>query len=569
MSTLVVARTGSTKDSPRPGVQDPQTPGPAERVAPGEVVETWIRSRSGFLLAHVHHPQTPTAAGAVLVLPSTECGPDAAGAAAPWIVELCRALAQRGYAAVRADWAGAGESGQEDPALPVTARRLDDVRALTGFARSELGLEDVHLVGVGTGGVIAALATGDPLNRPVVGPLGERSAFCSVVLVPDPDEGARGVRLAGLPTGKAYTAWQTRFAAVVPTPESLSFAARDVAAQDIGAAWGARLLRAQDPNDPRHVVEWLAAQTPERARWRDWRPVRSARVLRDGALQEDLLTLGGARGVLTRSPENPERILVLLTAPGGRRRERHGVLLARRAAAVGLPTLRLDAPPEGADDESAVAQFEAAIAELGERWDAPVVLAGVGRAARLALRVSARARPGRVAHVIAVNPDRWEIIDGAVPDEGIAPLGWVGWRGRLPYGLALALARRGRLVLPQVPIERAAASGASCDLVFGADQWEAFTAARGQACLRNLSEVDATCQTVSDAAAQGPPLTDPADPTWWTDEGHTADGQPQADRDQRASEEPPADEEWRIATAVLGRAAVRLDRARERRPLDR
>ena len=509
MSTLVVARTGSTKDSPRPGAQDPQTPGPAERVAPGEVVEAWIRSSSGFLLAHVHHPQTPTAAGAALVLPSTECGPDATGAAAPWIVDLCRALALRGYAAVRADWAGAGESGQEDPALPATARRLDDVRALTGFVRSQLGLEDVHLVGVGTGGVIAALATGDPLNRPVVGPLGERSAFCSVVLVPDPDESARGVRLAGLPTGKAYTAWQTRVAAVVPTPESPSFPAQDVAAQDVGAAWGTRLLRAQDPYDPRHVVEWLAAQAAERVRWRDWRPVRSAPVLRGGALREDLLTLGGARGVLTRSPESPEspeRILVLLTAPGGRRRERHGVLLARRAAAVGLPTLRLDAPPEGADDEAVVAQFEAAIAELGDRWDAPVVLAGVGRAARLALRVSARARPGRVAHVIAVNPDRWEGVDGAVTEEAVVPLGWVGWRGRLPYGLALALARRGRLLLPQVSIERAVGSGAACDLVFAPDGLAAFRAARGETGVTHLREGGSdVCRWSLEEAAQGAP----------------------------------------------------------------
>ncbi|MEP7160219.1 MAG: hypothetical protein ABI746_03875 [Dermatophilaceae bacterium] len=493
MSTLAVDR---TSPAPDPGVHGATaaTP-PAVTNTCGHSVATWIPAGSGPLYAVVHRPATRLARGGILLLSPPLPGPEPLSGRI-----LAEALSAEGYAVLRADWSGSGESTEigPGPGLPLLARRLDDVRALIGFATTVLELDAIHLLAVGSARALAALALGDPLVGAVQTSRGPTSPYRSVLLLPDPDAHA-SVREEGLPlpSGKPHAAWQTRVAAVVPTRGP-----RDRALEAYASAVEATLLRAEDCADPRHAIEWLGLDDAPPQSFPVWKPLASATVTPAGAVEE-LVSVDGRSGVLTRPCGSARRAVLLITGPGHDRR-RPGVRavdVARTVAGEGVATLRLDAASDStrpsergltiASTEPRVQADARAAVWLGERTGAPVSIVGCDVAGWLALRV---ASTHCVDHVVAVDPSRWDARRDRVKDSRTASTTSPPWSGRwttlLPYGAALALARRGRVTLAQIALERAAARGARCDLVLGEAARSAFEHARGESALGHLAIAD-------------------------------------------------------------------------------
>ncbi len=502
MSSPAVDRTSSAPDRRVHGATVATVPAVTE--TRGGAVATWIPAGSGPLYAVVHRPATRLARGGILLLSPPLSGPEPLGGRS-----LADVLSAAGYAVLRADWSGSGESAAVDEGRPVLARRLDDVRALIGFATTVLQLNSIHLLAVGSARALAALALGDPLVGAVQTSRGPASPYRSVLLLPDPD--AHASVLEGglpLPPGKPHSAWQTRVAAVVPARKP-----RDRALEAYASAVQATLLRVEDCGDPRHAIEWLGLDDASPQSIPAWQPLAGATVTQAGAVEE-LVSVQGRSGVLTRPRGTARRAVLLVTGPGCDRR-RPGIAavdLARTAADEGVATLRLDAasdPDDPGEHDPTIASTEPQVQAdaraavwLRERTGAPVSVVGCDVAGWLALRVASTLS---VDHVVAVDPSRWDARrDRRDRDERRDPRDDSGtastptptppWSGRwttlLPYGAALALARRGRLTLAQVALERAAARGARCDLVLGEAARVAFEQARGGSALGHLAAAE-------------------------------------------------------------------------------
>ena len=508
MSTPTVDRTSSAPG--RRVHSATAATGPAVTETRGGAVATWIPAGSGPLYAVVHRPATRLARGGVLLLCPPLPGSEPLGGRS-----LAEALSAAGYAVLRADWSGSGESTAVDQGRPVLARRLDDVRALIGFATTVLRLNAIHLVAVGSARALAALALGDPLVGTVQTSRGPASPYRSVLLLPDPD--AHASILEGelpLPPAKPHNAWQTRVAAVVPARKS-----RDRALEAYASAVQATLQRVEDCGDPRHAIEWLGLDDAPPQSIPTWQPLAGATVTAAGAVEE-LVSVEGRSGVLTRPRGTARRAVLLVTGPGCDRR-RPGIPavdLARTAADEGVATLRLDAASDCANvgehdltvasTESQVQADARAAVWLRERTGAPVSIVGCDVAGWLALRVASTLS---VDHVVAVDPSRWDARrdrrdreerrvrredSGTTPTPPSTPTStptppWSGrWTTLLPYGAALSLARRGRLTLAQIALERAAARGARCDLVLSEVARVVFEQARGESALGHLASAD-------------------------------------------------------------------------------
>lgn len=553
-------------------------PRPLSEQRPGQIVSTWVLSTGAPLATQVHLPYGDFCRGAIVVLP-------AVGRAEVVTHRSVRALADElaraGYVVLRAHLSGLGESGDLGSGSAtggaITERWLEDVASLHRFARAQLGQSSVSLVGVGLGATIAAVAAGEAAGRrdTLAGPSYDRLVLIDPVgagrrwlrgqqalhattcrplpstregtalpgLLLNPDDAAAIGRLS-LPDTAPVGPERPRVL-VVPREDRPvekvvaryveALGADTQAAPDLPAALdgigGSVVPRCTWAG----VLSWLTATTPAKSgAAARFEPRVQATVTVDGVVEE-FVDVAGRSGVLTRAL-GPTRQSLVMVPPDSEHRggpSGHGwVTLARRAARLGVATLRLDRSGAGEagdprDDRdglsyamAAVADYEAAAGWLRERYGIDPVIAGHCSGGWVALMAAHHAPVSRVvslvqedwstspAHIYGTVVDDRALGGAALNRTAVAALGneqrplegssdatSSAWRQRsrrwllaaLPYPLLLALGKARELQLPQPILEGATQRGVPCDLYINDADGRRFLAIRGADALRSLN----------------------------------------------------------------------------------
>jgi len=132
------------------------TPGPAPASPAGTIEETgYVPSGAGWIYGFVSRPAGGASAGVVLLGPFAE---EKKSSLRP-LAEIARALARAGFAALRVDFRGTGDSSGRSAELSLGSM-VDDTCAAAGALRGEFGCGRVALAGLRLGASVALLAAG-------------------------------------------------------------------------------------------------------------------------------------------------------------------------------------------------------------------------------------------------------------------------------------------------------------------------------------------------------------------------------------------------------------------------
>ncbi|CAH2604767.1 Hydrolase_4 domain-containing protein [Rhodovastum atsumiense] len=419
-------------------------------------------------------------------------------------------LAARGFAVLRFDHRGTGDSLGEDGTLPGW---VDGIVGAASFLRAQAGVRHVAVLGLRLGAMLAAAAAprcaADEvvlLAPPGSGPSFLRETRATALLSEEAEQDPDGtLRHAGFALTPAL---QRELTAVDPFP---AVGARRVLVLDRdpqGAT--ARTVRArlrkggaeitslpfdelpdllQDARLARTpdvawetVADWLTPAEPSA----DWPSPPPAILASDGFSETGLLLQGGTMPALAAvlcEPAEPvpaTPLAVFLNAGSVRRigPGRFAVTAARALAAAGITSLRLDAPGTGDSDDA----IPDATAPEGDTWIAELLatlgllqtperdrlaLVGIGAGAEMAWQATL-ADP-RVISQVLVNPERLDWPETTVPEAAVgeSPLrrllralreGWAKLganarpdHGRVQEALRLLQARGVRTMLVYAP----------------------------------------------------------------------------------------------------------------------
>ncbi|MBK3733395.1 alpha/beta fold hydrolase [Azospirillum brasilense] len=404
--------------------------------------------------------------GVVLCAPY---GSEALATHRPWR-GFAQALAAAGLPVLRFDYPGTGNSaGDEDDPARLEAW-LDGIRAAAAHLRAVAGVEEVALVGLRLGGLLAAAAarraaadalvllSPSPPGRaflqelravalladrpagapPAVGPEGIDSAGFRLTL--ETAEALRGLDLARLTEAPAPRVLildrpEGRAAAVAERFRALGSAVEEAPFPDHARLMTSVQNAASDCSAFARTAAWLSSDLPPAGTALTAHPPEP-RLRLAGAVERPLRFGAGAGlfGILcepdTATPAGRPAVLLLnsgATPHSGT--GRMSVRLARRLAARGIASLRMDlgglgdsaSKPRRRDGliycRDMVEDAQAGLGALAAAGHGAAVAVGLCAGAAVALRV-ALADP-RVVGLALVNPGRFALGDGVTQEEAI------------------------------------------------------------------------------------------------------------------------------------------------------
>ncbi|TWA72467.1 serine aminopeptidase S33 family [Azospirillum brasilense] len=404
--------------------------------------------------------------GVVLCAPY---GGEALATHRPWR-GFARALAAAGLPVLRFDYPGTGNSaGDEDDPARLEAW-LDGIRAAAAHLRAVAGVEEVALVGLRLGGLLAAAAARRAAADALVllSPFPSGRAFLqelrAVALLADRPPGApsavgpEGIDSAGfrlsLETAEALRGLDLARLTEAPAPRVLVLdrpEGRAAAVAERFRALGAAVEEAPFPDHARlmtsvqhaasdcsafaRAAAWLSSDTPPAGTASTAHPPE--RPLRLAGAVERPLRFGDGAGLfgILCEPDTATaagRPAVLLLNSGATPHSgtgRMSVRLARRLATRGIASLRMDlgglgdsASKPGRRDgliycRDMVEDAQAGLDALAAAGHGAAVAVGLCAGAAVALHV-ALADP-RVVGLALVNPGRFVLGDGATQEEAI------------------------------------------------------------------------------------------------------------------------------------------------------
>lgn len=371
---------------------------------------------------------------------------------------LADRLAAAGLPTLRFDYPGTGNSAGDDEEPERVRAWLDGIHAAVGWLRATTGVEEVALVGLRLGGTLAAMAAGERggvdrlvLMAPCASGRSYASEVRAMAALAGTPQPAEGLEFAGfLLTRETLAGLRVLDLAAlpaVPAPRILLLSRTDV--RDGGRlaanlrAMGAEVEeepfaelaalmnsvhRAALPEAPlERVTQWLSADAP--AGSTAWVLPPAARLELSGLVETPVLfgPGDGLAGILCEPSGHAgaERPALLLLNSGATHHVGSGrmsVLLARRLAARGYASLRMDASGlgdsagrEGRRDNLIYCQdmaddTRAGLDVLEGRGYPQAVTIGLCAGATLALHTALGDR--RVVGQVMVNPGRFRMGSG-------------------------------------------------------------------------------------------------------------------------------------------------------------
>ncbi|KXP15068.1 hypothetical protein [Tsukamurella pseudospumae] len=319
---------------------------------PSTEIRTYFGPETAPLYGALHLPASRSVRGAVLIVPPLAKEQHDALRGLRRLADL---LAENGFAVLRFDYAGTGDSAGDAGRADAVAMWIDSVRAADAYLRA-LGAGAPAVVAVRAGAALAGAAGLDPPAAVLWDPVGGRAFARSRVALARMAVGAGPGTWIGLDVHADATADLSRLPAdALAAPRTL-IAARP-GAEPVGAADADRLTVEGMPEfleASTHLVRipdravdditaWLSDAMPERA------PVTVDPVIRTrarfGGVEEHLEELGGAIAVRTLPTEGaPARSVVLCATANDTRHgpNRAWVALAREIGALGGEAVRFD-----------------------------------------------------------------------------------------------------------------------------------------------------------------------------------------------------------------------------------
>ncbi|MET9326919.1 hypothetical protein [Tsukamurella sp. NPDC003166] len=333
---------------------------------PSTEIRTYFGPEAAPLYGALHLPASRSVRGAVLIVPPLAKEQHDALRGLRRLADL---LAADGFAVLRFDYAGTGDSAGAAGRADAVTMWIDSVRAAAAYLRS-LGAGAPAVVAVRAGAALAGAAGLDPPAAVLWDPVGGRAFARSRVALAHMAVGAGPGTWIGLDVHADAVADLARLPAdALAAPRTL-VAARP-GAEPVGAADADRLTvdgMAEFLEAPTHLVRipdpaldditaWLSAALPDRA------PVTVDPVIRTRArfdgVEERLEDLGGAAAVRTLPAEGaPARSVVLCATANDTRHgpNRAWVALAREIGALGGEAVRFDR--RGAGESGSVSATE-------------------------------------------------------------------------------------------------------------------------------------------------------------------------------------------------------------------